>query len=79
MSFNQHAIDEMNVLLQFPTDSRMSGIKIHSDAPPATRDAAERLFKRGYIDAIDGGYLTDAGLEFAEHVQKLHFALTTDL
>lgn len=76
MSFNQQAIDEMNVLLQFPTDTRMAGIKIHSDAPQATKDAAQRLFDRGYIDASDGGYLTDAGLEFAEHVQKLHFALS---
>lgn len=75
MSFNQNAIDEMNVLLQFPSESRMSGIKIHSDAPQTTKDAAQRLHERGYIDAIDGGYLTDAGLEFADYVQKMHFAL----
>ncbi|MDX1342316.1 MAG: TIGR02647 family protein [Reinekea sp.] len=66
---------EMNLLLQFPTDSLMTGIKIHHDAAPETIAAAQRLFDKGFTDAHDGGYLTDAGIELVEHLQVVHSAL----
>jgi len=66
---------EMNLLLQFPTDSLMSGIKIHNDAAEQTIEAAKRLFEKGLTDAADGGYLTDAGVGLVEHLQVINSAL----
>ena len=34
-------------------------------------NAATRLYEKGLIDHIDGGYLTDLGVETAEHAQIL--------
>lgn len=67
---------EMNLLLQFPTESRMNGLKIHHEAAEGTQEAAKRLFSKGYIDQPDGGYLTDAGIELVDHIQKIHSALS---
>lgn len=75
MTINTDMFDEINLLLQFPTESLMSGIKIHHDAAPATIAAAKRLFDKGFISASDGGYLTDAGIELVEHVQIINSAL----
>ena len=58
--------------LPFNLNSKSYGIKIHqSDASPETVSAAARLFEKGLIDHIDGGYLTDLGVETAEHAQIL--------
>ncbi len=75
MSINIQMNDEMNLLLQFPADSLMTGIKIHQDAEPKTIEAAKRLYTKGLTDAPDGGYLTDAGFELVEHLQVIHQAL----
>ena len=65
-------IEEIKLLNQFNLDSKLYGLKIHqSDASPETVDAATRLFEKGLIDHIDGGYLTDLGVETAEHAQIL--------
>lgn len=66
---------EMNLLLQFPTESRMNGLKVHHEAAPDTIEAAQRLYDKGFIDQPDGGYLTDAGIEMVEHLQRIHNAL----
>ena len=66
---------EMNLLLQFPTDSLLTGIKIHHDADPSLISASERLYEKGLVTAVDGGYLTDAGIELVQHLQVLHSAL----
>ena len=53
-------------------NSKLYGIKIHqSNASPETVNAATRLYEKGLIDHIDGGYLTDLGVETAEHAQIL--------
>ncbi len=75
MSINSDMHNEMNLLLQFPTDSLMTGIKITHEAAPETLAAAQRLFEKGLTDATDGGYLTDAGIELVEHLQVIHSAL----
>jgi uncharacterized protein (TIGR02647 family) len=75
MSITNEMHNEMNLLLQYPTDSLMNGIKIHDEAAPETKDAAQRLFDKGFVDAPDGGYLTDAGIEIVEHIQVIHSAL----
>lgn len=76
MLFNQTMIDEFTLLAKFPRESKMQGIKLHSDAEPALLNAAQRLFEKGIIDSPDGGYLTDLGLDLIEHVTVIHSALS---
>ena len=76
MLFNKKMVDELNLILTFPDNSMMQGIKIHADAEPAVIEAAQRLFAKGIIDKVDGGYLTDLGLDLAEHAQVLKLALS---
>ena len=75
MTFNQLMIDEFTLLAKFPRDSKMQGIKLHSDAEQSLISAAQRLFDKGIIDSPDGGYLTDLGLDLIEHVSVIHSAL----
>ena len=75
MTINTTMLDEMNLILQFPTDSLRTGLKVHQDAPEVTVAAAQRLYDKGLTDAPDGGYLTDAGIELHEHLLVLHSAL----
>ena len=52
-------------------DSIQEGIKIHHEAGAEKIAAAERLFEKGIITQIDGGYLTNLGIEAAEHAHAL--------
>ena len=71
MSFTQDQMDELDVLIRYRLDTTMEGIKIHHSANPRIIEAAQRLFEKGLITQIDGGYLTDLGRETAEHAQAL--------
>lgn len=71
MSFTQEQIDEMDVLIRYRLDTTLEGIKIHKSAGPRIIEATERLYEKGLITQIDGGYLTDLGRETAEHAQSL--------
>ena len=77
MQFNAQMLDQLNLLLMFPTDSLMQGLKIHQDADPSVIEAAKSLYDLGVISLPDGGYLTDLGLDLIEHAQILKSALTT--
>ncbi|GAB3025116.1 TIGR02647 family protein [Bowmanella dokdonensis] len=76
MPFNQSMLDELNLLLKFPLGSLRQGLKIHHDADPSIIDAAGRLFKKGVITQVDGGYLTDLGHDLHEHAQIVASALS---
>ena len=79
MSFTTDMIEELNLLLKFPTESLMQGLKIHHDAKQAVIDAAARLYAKGIITQPDGGYLTDLGHDLIEHAQQLKMALNSKL
>lgn len=79
MVFSADMIDELNLLLKFPTNSQMQGLKIHHDANPNTIQAAERLYAKGVISQPDGGYLTDLGHDLCDLAQKLKLALSSKL
>lgn len=75
---NQDILDEIRLLNQFRADSTAAGIKVHEhDADPALVSAAARLYEKGFIDHVDGGYLTDRGVEASELSHTL-FALLRD-
>lgn len=77
MAFSSELIEEINLLLQFELSSAQSGIKVHSNASPSSIAAAARLFDKGLIDQVDGGYLTSLGRETAEHAQSALRILTS--
>lgn len=70
MKFTQDHLDEMNLLLQFDLSSAATGIKVHKEASEAAQAAVKRLFDKGLCTQIDGGYLTDEGIEVAEHAER---------
>lgn len=76
MAFSSELVEEINLLLQFELSSAQSGIKVHSNAAPSAVAAAARLFNKGLIDQVDGGYLTSLGRETAEHAQSLRQILS---
>lgn len=77
MSMNPELIREIEVLSLFSLDSSQAGIKIHHDAETEKISAAQRLFDKGFITQHDGGYLTDRGIEAAQHAQILIGLLST--
>lgn len=76
MALSSELVEEINLLLQFELSSSQSGIKVHSSAAPSAVAAAQRLFNKGLIDQVDGGYLTALGRETAEHAQAINRILS---
>ncbi|MBU3023431.1 TIGR02647 family protein [Aestuariibacter sp. A3R04] len=76
---DQDMVDELNLILKFPTTSLMQGLKIHHDASQSVVHAAERLYAKGVITQPDGGYLTDLGIDLAEHARRIQLALSMKL
>ncbi len=64
-------VEELNILGRYNLTSIQEGIKVHGSAKPELIAATERLFEKGLVSQIDGGYLTDLGVEAAEHIQAL--------
>lgn len=60
---------EIRVLTLFNLDSAMEGIKVHKSADADTVAAISRLYEKGLVTQLDGGYLTDLGIHCAEHLQ----------
>lgn len=60
---------EMAILALFNLDTSLEGIKAHKNADPSHAAAIKRLFEKGLVTQVDGGYLTDLGRVCAEHVQ----------
>ncbi len=71
MRMSDNILQEIRVLSQFNPASGFEGIKVHHDAEPALIAAAERLYNKGIISRVDGGYLTDAGIELMRHLDGL--------
>jgi len=71
MRYTKEQMDELDVLIHFNLDTTMQGIKFHKTARPELIDAVERLYEKGLVTQVDGGYLTDLGHEAAEHAQAL--------
>ena len=71
MAIRSEFIEELHLLSLFNLDSIKEGIKIHHEAGADKIAAAERLFQKGIITQIDGGYLTNLGIEAAEHAHAL--------
>ncbi len=71
MPYSHEQIQELDILIRYGLESTQQGIKVHASANPETIAAVERLFEKGMITKVDGGYLTDMGRAAAEHAQTL--------
>ncbi|MBL4711581.1 MAG: TIGR02647 family protein [Gammaproteobacteria bacterium] len=76
MQYTNDQMAEIDILIRFNLQSTQQGIKVHSRANQEQIDAVQRLFDKGLVTAIDGGYLTDLGRKAAEHAQALLLMLT---
>jgi uncharacterized protein (TIGR02647 family) len=71
MKISDDLYEELVILNLFDLDTTQGGLKIHTDAGENKVLATKRLFDKGMLSQQDGGYLTDRGLETAEHAQLL--------
>lgn len=71
MKYTPDHIAELNLLLQFDLSSAATGIKVHQGASEDMQAAVKRLYDKGLCTLPDGGYLTDEGIEVAEHADKI--------
>lgn len=74
-NYSDTFFDEIKLLSKFPETSQLEGLKVHADAPTSLIKAAQSLFDKGLTSESDGGYLTSAGIEAAEHLHHLLMAL----
>lgn len=66
---NEEHIAEMKLLALYNLASMQEGLKVHHSAGELAVAAAQRLHAKGLVTQADGGYLTDLGVEAAEHLQ----------
>jgi len=71
MQYTKDQMAELDILIHYSLDSTQQGLKVHSDAAEDKIDAVERLFDKGLVTQVDGGYLTDLGRKAAGHAQAL--------
>ncbi|AEG01394.1 TIGR02647 family protein [Methylomonas methanica] len=71
MRITDETVAEIHLLSLFNLASVQEGVKVHRDAEPHLIEAAKRLFDKGLTNQPDGGYLTDLGIEVAEHVERM--------
>jgi len=71
MKLTPDLIAELELLTLFNPDSTQEGLKIHHDAAPALVAAGERLYAKGLISQVDGGYLTSLGLDAVEQLRTV--------
>ena len=71
MHYTQEQMAEIDILVRYNLQTTQQGIKVHSSANTEQVEAVQRLFEKGLVTQIDGGYLTDLGRKAAEHAQAL--------
>jgi len=77
MSYTPQNLSELKVLMLFDPPTSLEGIKIHKSAAPDVIAAAQHLHSGGFITQVDGGYLTQLGIETAEHAHSLFYLLNS--
>ncbi|MGZ4958051.1 MAG: TIGR02647 family protein [Methylomonas sp.] len=71
MQLTDELVAEIKFLSLFNLSSHQEGVKVHHNADPDMIGAAKRLFEKKLITQVDGGYLTDLGVEAAEQAQRM--------
>jgi uncharacterized protein (TIGR02647 family) len=71
MQLTDELVAEIKFLSLFNLATHQEGVKVHHNADPERIAAANRLFDKGLVTQVDGGYLTDLGQEAAEQAQRM--------
>ncbi len=72
MKLDSHISQELSILSLFNQTTYQDGIKVHEhQASESDVEATKRLFNKGLITQIDGGYLTTLGKDAVEKLQDL--------
>jgi uncharacterized protein (TIGR02647 family) len=79
MSYTPQNLAELKVLMLFSSPTGLEGIKVHKSAAPELIAAAQQLYESGFISQVDGGYLTQLGIEAAEHAHSLFYLLNSSV
>lgn len=77
MVFNSELVEELEMLNHYTLSTMQEGVKVHGSADPAVIAATRRLFEKGLITQVDGGYLTPLGLEATTHLRQALTILTS--
>ena len=75
MHYTQDQMAEIDLLVRYNLQTTQQGIKVHSNASKELLDAVQRLYEKGLVTQVDGGYLTALGRNAAEHAQALMLIL----
>ncbi len=70
MHIDPERIDELNLLKRFSMGGPVA-MDVQDNPDRAVTAAAERMFAKGLISAVDGGELTVSGHEAVEHMDRL--------
>jgi uncharacterized protein (TIGR02647 family) len=76
MFYTPDLVHELNTLIRFDLATSQQGIKVHKTADPEVIAAVGRLYSKGLLTQVDGGYLTGLGRDAAEHAQLVLTILT---
>ncbi len=76
MTYTEAQCEELRILSLFDLSAPLEGIKVHTSAANSDIEATKRLFEKGLVTQVDGGYLTPTGQKAAEHAQLLHMMLS---
>lgn len=76
MPYTPDLVDELNTLIRFDLATNQQGVKVHKTADARVIAATQRLYRKGLISQVDGGYLTSLGRNAAEHAQAALTLLT---
>lgn len=76
MPYTSDLVDELNTLIRYDLGSNQHGVKVHKTADAAVIAATSRLYNKGLLTQVDGGYLTALGRNAAEHAQAALALLT---
>lgn len=77
MKLDKEFLEELAILSLFNEHTFEEGIKVHEHkASQQDLDATKRLFEKGIVTQVDGGYLTSLGKEAVDHLFDLAKMLT---
>ena len=72
MQLNKDLLEELTILALFNEHTFQEGIKVHGHkASEQDVSATKRLYEKGLVTKVDGGYPTSLGKDAVDHLYDL--------